>query len=85
MPLAPDAGYVIPLSARTPDALAESADRLREMLDAQPQDLYTVAGNLSRRRTHFAARTAFAVRSRGELADALEAFAAERVPIGTAG
>ena len=85
VPLAPDAGYVIPLSARTPDALAESADRLREMLDAQPQDLYTVAGNLSRRRTHFAARTAFAVRSRGELADALEAFAAERVPIGTVG
>ena len=63
VPLAPEAGFVIPLSARTPDALAESADRLREMLQAQPLDLYTIAGNLSRRRTHFAARSAFVVRS----------------------
>ena len=85
VPPAPDAGFVIPLSARTPDALAESAARLQEMLNAQPQDLYTIAGNLSRRRTHFAARSAFAVRSCGELAGALEAFAAERAPIGTVG
>ena len=83
VPLAPDAGFMIPLSARTPKALVESARRLRETLDAQPLDLYALAGNLSRRRTHFAARTAFAARSLPDLADALEAFAEEGAPVGT--
>ena len=84
VPLAPDAGFMIPLSARTPDALVESARRIRETLDAEPLDLYALAGNLSRRRTHFAARTAFAVRNREELAEALDAFAEEGTPMGTA-
>ncbi len=84
VPLAPDAGFMVPLSARTPHALVENARRLRETLDAQPLDLYAVAGNLSRRRTHFAARTAFAVRSLPDLADALDGFAEEGASIGTA-
>ena len=37
--------------------------------------LYTVAGNLGRRRTHFATRTAFAVRNREELLAARDEFA----------
>ncbi len=84
VPVAPDAGFMIPLSARTPDALVESAQRLRETLDAQPPDLYALAGNFSRRRTHFAARTAFAARSLPDLADALDGFAQSGAPIGTA-
>ena len=84
MPLAPDAGFMVPLSARTPDALVASAQRMRETLDAQPLDLYALAGNLSRRRTHFAARTAFAARSLPDLANALDTFAEERAPARTA-
>ena len=84
VPLAPEAGYMVPLSARTPKALTDSAGRLRHLLDEQPVELYALAGNLSRRRTHFAARTAFAVRSREELREALDAFAEEEAPIATA-
>ena len=72
---APEAGYMIPLSARTPKALTESARRLRRLLDEQPMDLYALAGNLSRRRTHFAARTAFTARSLPDLTEALDVFA----------
>ncbi len=84
VPLAPDAGFMIPLSARTPRALTESARRLRRLLGEQEVDLYTLAGNLSRRRTHFAARTAFAARNGKELAGALDAFVEDGAPIGTA-
>ena len=84
VPLAPEAGFMVPLSARTPNALVESARRMREMLDEQQPDLYALAGNLSRRRTHFAARTAFAVRNREELAEALNAFAEEGTLISSA-
>ena len=84
LPLAPEAGVMVPLSARTPKALVESAGRLRGLLGEQPVDLYALAGNLSRRRTHFAARTTFAVRNREELQEALDAFAEEEAPIATA-
>ena len=77
VPLAPEAGFMIPLSARTSGTLARSAQQLRETLSEQEVDLYTLAGNLSRRRTHFAARKAFAVRSRRQLVEALDAFAQE--------
>ena len=83
VPLAPDSGFMIPLSARTPKALVESAGRLRRLLDEQDAGLYALAGNLSRRRTHFAARTAFAARSLPDLADALDAFAQDGAPIAT--
>ncbi|MYC86719.1 MAG: SDR family NAD(P)-dependent oxidoreductase [Gemmatimonadales bacterium] len=68
-------GFMIPLSARTAGALAQGARRLRQQLAENGTDLYTVAGNLSRRRTHFAARTAFAVRNREELLASLDEFA----------
>ena len=79
--LAPEAGFMVPLSARNPKSLAESARRLREMLSERPMDLYGLAGNLSCRRTHFAARAALAVRTPEELGDALDAVAEGRAPI----
>ena len=81
--LAPEAGHMIPLSARTSKALAESARHLRGVLDECPIDLYTLAGNLSRRRTHFAVRTALAIRDAQELDEALAAVAEERAPVAT--
>ena len=65
---------MIPLSARTNDALKRSAHQLREMLADDETDLYTIAGNLSLRRTHFATRAAFAVRDRNELLKSLDDF-----------
>ena len=82
-PLTPGGSVTIPLSARTPAALPRSAEALREALDEHDFDLYALAGNLARRRTHFAARTSFAVRSRQELTAALEAFAADPSPVQT--
>lgn len=72
--LSPEGGRMIPLSARTNEALTQSARQLREMLSEDETDLYTIAGNLSRRRTHFATRTAFAVHDRNELLTSLDHF-----------
>ncbi len=85
VPLATGAGTMVPLSARSPKALVEIAKDLRAMLPDQTWDLYTLAGNLGRRRTHFPVRTAFAVCSREQLLEALEAFvtAKEPTPIAT--
>jgi len=81
--LSPEAGYMIPLSARSAKALAESARRLEDMIDERPLDLYALAGNLSRRRTHFAVRTSLAVRDARELGEGLLAVAEERAPVAT--
>ena len=81
--LAPEAGYLIPLSARNAKSLARTAAQLREMLDRRPVDLYTLAGNLSRRRTHFPTRAALAVRDLQELEEGLDAVAEERAPVAT--
>ena len=83
--LAPEAGFMIPLSARTSGMLVQSARQLQEALDKQPMDLYTLAGNLSRRRTHFPTRTAFAVRNQKELIEALDAFENDPAPVATVG
>ena len=83
--LAPEAGFMIPLSARTSGTLVQSARQLREALNQQPMDLYTLAGNLSRRRTHFPTRTAFAVRTREELIKALDVFEKDSAPVATGG
>ena len=83
VPLAPEAGYLVPLSARTTGALGESARALRQALAEQPADLYTLAGNLSRRRTHFAARAAFAVHDGEQLKEALDAFVENPDPVAT--
>lgn len=79
--LAANAGTMVPLSARTPRMLVETARDLQEAIRSHPWDLYTLAGNLSRRRTHFPARTAFAVRSREHLLEALEAFGQDPGPV----
>ena len=83
VPVAPGAGYMIPLSARTASALTAGARDLRRSLDEQETDLYTLAGNLGRRRTHFPARTAFAVRDRRELGEALDSFVDDPAPVST--
>ena len=82
-PPAPNAGFMIPLSARTSGALEKSAQWLGKTLAEHELDLYTLAGNLSRRRTHFAARTSFAVRTQQELVEALKDFTEEPPPIAT--
>ena len=84
VPLAPGAGYMVPLSARTANALVESARQLRGVMDEVETDLYTLAGNLGRRRGQFAARTAFAVRDREQLVAALDAFVEDASPVSTA-
>ena len=76
-------GVMIPLSARSPAALTGSASELRAWLDAHDLDLHTLAGNLGRRRTHFSTRASFAVRSRQELSDALDAFVEDPAPVAT--
>jgi thioester reductase-like protein len=86
-PAAPDAGYLIPLSARNPQALTQTAAALRDLVTNQAEpdlDLYTLAGNLSRRRTHFAARAAFAAASLPQLAERLDAFTKDPSPAGLA-
>ena len=83
--LAPEAGFMIPLSARTSGTLVQTARQLRESLDKQPMDLYRLAGNLSRRRTHFPTRAAFAVRSQKELIEALDTFEKDPKPLATIG
>ena len=83
VPLAPTAGFMIPLSARTPAALAQSAEQLGLTLRGREIDLYTLAGNLGRRRTHFSTRTSFAVRNREELSAALDAFVQDPSPVST--
>ena len=80
-PLAPDAGYLVPLSARTAKSLVESADRLRRFLETNTADIYTVAGNLGCRRTQFATRAAFAVRSLPDLEQKLDEFVESGHPI----
>ena len=84
VPLAPHAGHVVPLSARNAKSLARAAARLRETLAGRPMDLYTLAGNLSRRRTHFSTRAALAVLDLHELEEGLDAVAEERAPVATA-
>ena len=83
VPPAPKGGFMVPLSARNSRALARSAQQLHDMLDRPEFDLYTLAGNLARRRTHFPVRTSFAVRDLAELSSRLAEFAADPSPAST--
>ena len=78
-----NSGVMIPLSARTQSALTLSVQQLQETLSESEIDLYTIAGNLSRRRTHFATRTSFAVRNRKHLIEALGSFVKDATPVAT--
>ena len=84
VPLAADAGTLIPLSARSSKTLVKTAQVLRDALSTQTWDLYTLAGNLGLRRTHFPVRTAFAVHTGDQLLKALESFIQEPEPVATA-
>jgi len=80
-PLTPDAGYMIPVSARSADALAQSVENLREYLEGNAVDMYTLAGNLSLRRSHFAARTSFAADDQQSLLEKLRKFEQTQQPV----
>ena len=84
IPTAPDGGHLIPLSARSNDALTRVAAQLREHVAKDDADLYTLAGNLGRRTTFFPVRAAFAVHDRAALLDALTAFESDPAPTGAA-
>ena len=83
VPLAPKGGVMVPLSARNSRDLARSAQDLQGILEQREFDLYTLAGNLARRRTHFPVRTSFAVRDLKELSACLAAFAADPSSVST--
>lgn len=74
IPLAPADTVMIPVSARNSEALTSVVSALRNSINGSCPDLYTLAGNLSTRRTHFAYRTAFTVNNRQELIEALDTF-----------
>ncbi len=84
VPLSPSPAFMIPLSARTSGTLVRSAERLRHILGEQDIDLYTLVGNLSRRRTHFPVRTAFAARNCRELVEELDGFLGNPTPVAPA-
>ena len=74
---------MVPLSVHPPRILVETARDLRDAIRSHSWDLYTLAGTLSRRRTHFPARAAFAVRSRDHLLEELDAFGQDPGPVAT--
>ena len=81
-PLAPDAGYMVPVSARSTDALFQSVKNLREYLEEDhPVDIYTLAGNLSLRRSHFAARTSFTAYDQQSLLEQLRKYEQSQQPV----
>ena len=85
IPLAPKGGFMVPLSARSPAALVRGAQSLREYLGRNPIDLYTLVGNLARRRSHFAYRTSFATLNHKELVEKILKFEEEFDPATASG
>jgi len=70
---------VLPLSARTPDALAQLASRYQDSLDANPDAaLADVCGTAGAGRSHFEHRAALVVDSRGRARRLLRAVGEER-------
>jgi polyketide synthase 12/epothilone polyketide synthase D len=76
-PLTPDP-YLLPLSARSPQALRALAGAWKQFLDGCPEDisLHDLARNAALRRSHHDHRLAVVAHSRKELAEQLAAFAA---------
>ena len=81
IPVAPQMGYMIPLSARTKDSLEQTVGDLNKYLSSSSISLYTLAGNLSRRRTHDHARIAFSALTVEELQTKFEAFLEQDTPL----
>ena len=70
--------YLLPLSAKQPEALRELAGRYAEHLDAHPeQAIADVCHTAAVGRLHFEERLAVVGAGRGELREALAGFAAE--------
>ena len=77
IPLTKNRDYLFPLSARSADALSQYIHELKETVNSTQPDLYTLAGNLSRRHTHFNVRSSVVARSLESLQQALEAVVEE--------
>jgi acyl transferase domain-containing protein/aryl carrier-like protein len=73
-----DLAQLVPLSARSPEALRAAADVLRRFIGSCPADvsLHDIACNAALRRTHHDLRLAVVAHSKAELAEQLAAFAA---------
>eukprot|EP00977_Amphora_coffeiformis_P007314 scaffold1586_cov158-Amphora_coffeaeformis.AAC.3 len=69
--------YMVPISAKSDEALVENARRLAErLIDLEGEvDMYTLAANLSVRMTHHRVRKSFAVKTVADLRQQLIAFA----------
>ena len=76
---------MIPLSARNSLTLVRSAKQLNDLIADQRDtlDLYTFAGNLSRRRTHYSNRVALTVTSLDDLQAKLTDVIEEKIPSST--
>ena len=77
---------LLPISARSPEALAALAGRLANLIDSpQAPDVASVAAALARRRTALEHRAALVGSDARALADALRAFARGEAPAHAAG
>ncbi len=73
--------YLLPISAHSPQALAEQAQAFRQLLLESPGGLANIVYTASARRTHHAYRAAVAGLSAAELAERLGVLAQERRPL----
>jgi acyl transferase domain-containing protein len=74
--------WLLPLAAKTDDALVASAAAMATYLRASDAELSDIAHTASVRRTHFEHRLAVAAGSKEEMASALDAFARGEPPAG---
>lgn len=72
-----DRTYLLPMSARSPEALTEVARAYRDFLRDQPADLRDLAYTASLRRSHHDHRLALSARSASEAAEKLDAYLAD--------
>ena len=71
----PEKYYHIPISAKTRESLVKKVDDLLTYVEnLKNRDVYTLAGNLSKRTTHFNYRTSFQAKNFLELAKQLREF-----------
>ncbi|HRI72275.1 MAG TPA: type I polyketide synthase, partial [Polyangium sp.] len=72
--------YLLPLSAKTPEALVASAKSYHEWLSTHDEPLHHVAYTTSLRRSHLEHRLCVVGTTKAEIASALGAYAAGEVP-----
>lgn len=70
--------YLLPLSARTPEALARLAERYSELLRSPEADLADVCYTAAVGRTHFERRLALVGATAGEMAASLEEYSGRK-------